>query len=141
MINEKWDEWYVAGLSDFVAIPNLSPEYDPDFKTNGLIEKAIDHVDSCVQKLGIEGLTRQIFRVNQNKSNPLICYAIEATQGASGNVMLYGHLDKQPYEEAWAEGLHPTTPTIKDGCLYGRGSSDDGYAVFSAMLAIYAGQK
>lgn len=54
--------------------------------------------------------------------------------------MFYGHLDKQPYEEAWDEGIHPTEPVIKDGRLYGRGSSDDGYAAFSCLLAIKTAQ-
>ena len=54
--------------------------------------------------------------------------------------MIYGHLDKQPYEEAWSEGLSPTEPVIKDGRLYGRGASDDGYAFFSCMLAVKAAQ-
>ena len=50
--------------------------------------------------------------------------------------MIYGHLDKQPYDEPWAEGLGPTTPVIREGKLYGRGASDDGYSVFTTMLAI-----
>jgi acetylornithine deacetylase/succinyl-diaminopimelate desuccinylase-like protein len=50
--------------------------------------------------------------------------------------MMYGHLDKQPYEEPWEEGLGPITPVIRDGKLYGRGGADDGYASFSAMLAV-----
>ena len=58
---------------------------------------------------------------------------------ADKNVMLYGHLDKQPYGDGW--NSDPTTPVIKDGCLYGRGGADDGYAPFSAMLAIKAAQE
>lgn len=54
--------------------------------------------------------------------------------------MLYGHLDKQPYGEGWFEDLSPTVPTIKGDLLYGRGASDDGYAPFSCMLAVKAGQ-
>lgn len=54
--------------------------------------------------------------------------------------MIYGHLDKQPYEEAWLPGLSPTEPVIRDGRLYGRGGSDDGYSVFATMLAIKAAQ-
>jgi len=50
--------------------------------------------------------------------------------------MFYGHLDKQPYDEPWEEGLSPTEPVIRDGLLYGRGGYDDGYAVFSSLLAI-----
>ena len=65
---------------------------------------------------------------------------VEPTEGQTKNIMFYGHLDKQPYEEAWAEGLSPTEPVIKDGLLYGRGSSDDGYAAFSFFLAVKAAQ-
>lgn len=54
--------------------------------------------------------------------------------------MIYGHLDKQPYDEPWDEGLSPIHPVIKDGRLYGRGASDDGYAAFSTMLAIKVAQ-
>ena len=54
--------------------------------------------------------------------------------------MIYGHLDKQPYEEPWDKGLSPTEPVIKNGRLYGRGASDDGYSVFSSMLAIKVAQ-
>ena len=50
--------------------------------------------------------------------------------------MLYGHLDKQPWMEGWDEGLGPCDPVIRGEYLYGRGGADDGYAVFSCMLAI-----
>ena len=63
---------------------------------------------------------------------------VEPTDGQTKNVMFYGHLDKQPYGEAWEDGLSPTEPVIRDGRLYGRGSSDDGYAAFSFFLAVKA---
>ena len=71
----------------------------------------------------------------------MIVYKIEATkpEGAK-NIMIYGHLDKQPYEEAWDEGLHPTKPVIRDGRLFGRGASVGGYAVFSTMLLFKVAQ-
>jgi acetylornithine deacetylase/succinyl-diaminopimelate desuccinylase-like protein len=50
--------------------------------------------------------------------------------------MLYGHLDKQPWMLPWSEGLGPCKAVIRGDYLYGRGSSDDGYSVFSCMLAI-----
>jgi acetylornithine deacetylase/succinyl-diaminopimelate desuccinylase-like protein len=51
---------------------------------------------------------------------------------------MYGHLDKQPPMEPWAEGLGPWTPVIRDGRLYGRGAADDGYAAFAAVTAVEA---
>ena len=55
---------------------------------------------------------------------------------ANRNVMLYGHLDKQPHMEGWREGTGPVTPAVIDGKLYGRGSSDDGYVPFAVLLAL-----
>ena len=47
-IDEKWDDWYVKGLSDFIRVPNLSPNYDAEFLTNGRIEQAMDLVDNYI---------------------------------------------------------------------------------------------
>ena len=55
-------------------------------------------------------------------------------------VLMYGHMDKQPFGDGWL--TNPCDPVIKDdGKMYGRGSSDDGYAFFSAILAIKACQE
>jgi acetylornithine deacetylase/succinyl-diaminopimelate desuccinylase-like protein len=56
----------------------------------------------------------------------------------SGCALLYGHLDKQPEFTGWLPGLGPWEPVLRDGKLYGRGSADDGYAVFSSLTAIAA---
>jgi acetylornithine deacetylase/succinyl-diaminopimelate desuccinylase-like protein len=73
---------------------------------------------------------------------PLICYVVEpSSPDIKTNVMLYGHLDKQPHGEGWNEGLGPTDPVIRGDLLYGRGSSDDGYAPFACMLAVKAAQE
>ena len=69
---------------------------------------------------------------------PLVVYVVDGI-GCEKNLMLYGHLDKQPWMEPWDEGLGPTLPVIKDGYLYGRGGADDGYSVFSSMLGIKNG--
>ncbi len=48
-IEAKWDDWYVKGLSDFIRVPNLSPNYDAEFLTNGRIEQAMELVDQYIQ--------------------------------------------------------------------------------------------
>ncbi|HEX6320808.1 MAG TPA: M20/M25/M40 family metallo-hydrolase, partial [Burkholderiales bacterium] len=60
---------------------------------------------------------------------------------SSGNILVYGHLDKQPEMTGWREGLGPWTPKLEDGKLYGRGGADDGYAVFCALAAVRALQQ
>ena len=139
IVEAHWDDWFVKGLSDFVRIPNLSPMYDDDYLTNGLLERAIEHVHDCISKLDIVGISRQIFRTESGM--PLVCYVVEpSSPEIKTNVLLYGHLDKQPHLEGWGEGLGPTNPVIRGELLYGRGSSDDGYAPFACMLAIKAAQ-
>ena len=91
-------------------------------------------VDDYVNELQIEGLSKKIF-APEGKS-PLIVYVVEPTGGSTKNVMLYGHLDKQPWMDGWAEGLAPCDPVIRGEYMYGRGGADDGYSVFSCMLAI-----
>jgi len=70
---------------------------------------------------------------------PLVVYVVEAN-GSDKNIMVYGHIDKQPYGLGWDDDKHPTEPVIINNRLYGRGASDDGYAPFSCMLGIKAAQ-
>ena len=138
-VESQWDNWFVKGLSEFIAIPNLTPMVDSEYLTNGLLEQAMDHVDTYINKLEIKGLKKHIFKADSGL--PLICYVVEASDPSiTANVMLYGHLDKQPHGEGWHEGLGATKPVIKGNLLYGRGSSDDGYSSFTCMLAVKAAQ-
>jgi len=134
-IDAVWEDWYVKGLSDFIRVPNLTPMVDDEFLTNGLIQKAMDLVDDYVTKIGLQGISKRTIYEPEG-SSPLIVYVIDAQGGNTKNVMMYGHLDKQPWMEGWDEGLGPCDPVIRGEFLYGRGGADDGYSVFSCMLAI-----
>lgn len=74
--------------------------------------------------------------------SPFLIVDVEANAGNTDRVpdqqvLMYGHMDKQPFGDGWL--TDPCEPVIKeDGRLYGRGSSDDGYAFFTAMLSIQA---
>jgi len=138
-IDEHWENWYVAGLSDFIRCPNLTPMVDDTFLTNGLIEDCAKLVDDYINKLDIKGLSKKTFQ--PEGMTPLIVYVVEASGGSDKNVMLYGHLDKQPWMEGWDEGLGPTIPVIRGEYLYGRGGADDGYSPFSSMLAVKNAQE
>ena len=89
-----------------------------------------------MKKLEIQGIERKIIG-GKDGCPPMTLYTIPATGGSKKNVMMYGHLDKQPWMNGWKEGLGPTKPVLQDNnLLYGRGGADDGYSVFSSMLAI-----
>ena len=94
LIEQFWDSWYIPGISDFVSIPNLTPMVDTTYRTNGLLEKAIDLVDQYVNKLEIKGVERKVF--HPENSNPLIVYKVEPENltEKTKNIMIYGHLDK-----------------------------------------------
>ena len=78
-------------------------------------------------------------KIDEGKT-PFLIVDIEATDPSKPfTVLLYGHMDKQPFGEGW--DTDPCDPVIKDGYLYGRGAVDDGYAFFTAVLAIKACQE
>ena len=132
-----WDSWWVPSLQEFVRIPNLTTMVDPEYLTNGKVELAMEQVDGCINALGIKGLSKKVYRAENGL--PMVVYVVEGSEGVDKNVLVYGHLDKQPYGDGWK--TDPCDPVIKDGLMYGRGASDDGYAPFSAMLSIKCAQE
>ncbi|HEB77055.1 MAG TPA: M20/M25/M40 family metallo-hydrolase [Methylothermaceae bacterium] len=129
-----WDQAILPALTDYIRIPALSPDFDADWAEHGHLDRArrlaLDWLEAqreddwIVHDLALTGLT------------PLILVEIPG-QGA-GDVLLYGHLDKQPEMEGWRADLGPWKPVIENGKLYGRGGADDGYALFAAAAALKA---
>ena len=130
-IQEYWDQWFVKGLQDFVRVPNLTPMVDSEYLTNGKVEQSIDLVHQYIEKLEIPGLKQT--KIQPAGMTPLIVYEVP---GEGKSIMLYGHLDKQPYGPGWDADKLPTDPVIIGDYMYGRGCSDDGYAPFIVMLAV-----
>uniref|UniRef100_A0A7S3MZR0 Uncharacterized protein n=1 Tax=Strombidium inclinatum TaxID=197538 RepID=A0A7S3MZR0_9SPIT len=137
-IGDNWDSWYMKGLCEFIDIPNLSPNFDEEYFTNGQLEKAIEHIDNYINKLEIQGITKHSFKAENGM--PLITYVVEGTEGVNQNVLMYGHLDKQPYGEGWDADKPPNKATIVGDHLYGRGGADDGYSPFTCMMSVKACQ-
>jgi Acetylornithine deacetylase/Succinyl-diaminopimelate desuccinylase and related deacylases len=135
-IDRLWDEDIVPTLADYIRIPNKSPLFDPEWQAHGHMAKAVALFESWAKaKLAkVAGATVEV--IQPEGRTPLIFIEIPGT--APGNVLLYGHLDKQPEMKGWSDGFGPWTPVLKDGKLYGRGGADDGYAMFAALSAILA---
>jgi len=120
-------------LKAFISIPALSPLFDPQWQSSGLIEKVVDLMRNWALSLEIEGLRCEVVRGEEHP--PLLYMDVE---GSLSTVLLYGHLDKQPAGPGWSQD--PYTPVLAHNYLYGRGSADDGYALTSMLLAIKACQ-
>ncbi len=135
-IDRVWDEEIVPTLQTYIAIPNKSPAFDPDWAAHGHMDRAVDLFEGWAKsKLsGVAGATIEVVRLAGR--TPVIL--IELPGEGDDTVLLYGHLDKQPEMEGWAEDLGPWKPVIKDGKLYGRGGADDGYAMFASLTALLA---
>ncbi len=136
-VNAQWAESVLPALSDYIRIPNKSPAFDPDWATNGLMDRAVELMVAWCRDNAPPGAEIEVLRAPER--TPLICVEIPATgRSDDAPVMLYGHLDKQPEMTGWSDDLAPWSPVVRDDRLYGRGGADDGYACFAAITAIAA---
>lgn len=136
-ICQEWQDKAIENLMDYIKIPNKSPHFDPLWQEHGFMDKAIEHVSAWCKKNAPAGMVLEILRLP--KRTPLL--VIDIPGELEGTVLLYGHLDKQPEMTGWRQGLSPWTPVLENNRLYGRGAADDGYAVYSSILALRALQK
>jgi len=137
LVDAHWTSSIVPTLEQYIRIPNQSPLFDPEWKRNGHMHKAVALARSWAESQDVKGLTLEVHELEGR--TPVIYMEIEGD--ASSTVLMYGHLDKQPAMVGWEEGLGPWTPVYRDGKLYGRGGADDGYAIFATISAIRAVQQ
>ena len=150
-IAATWHDSVIPRLVDYITIPAKSPLFDPDWAAHGDIDRAVALAGDWAFTQPIADMKLEVVRLPG--LTPTIMIDIPAFEGTVAptpllerdikiptpkNVLIYGHLDKQPEMTGWREGLGPWQPVIEDGKLYGRGGADDGYAIFSALSAIAA---
>jgi acetylornithine deacetylase/succinyl-diaminopimelate desuccinylase-like protein len=136
-VEEQFSTSIVPTLVDYIKIPNKSAMFDPQWRENGHVDRAVDLLAGWARKNLPEGASLEVVRLGDR--TPLIFIEVPGTGGKAGDtVMLYGHLDKQPEMTGWREGLGPWTPVLEGDKLYGRGGADDGYSIFASLTAINA---
>jgi acetylornithine deacetylase/succinyl-diaminopimelate desuccinylase-like protein len=133
-VDDVWSSSIVPTLQRYIAIPNQSPLFDPDWRSHGYMHQAVALAKGWVEQQNVPGLTIEMYEVDDR--TPVLFLEIEGDP--SSTVLMYGHLDKQPAMVGWEDGLGPWTPVLRDGRLYGRGGADDGYAIFAAVSSIRA---
>jgi acetylornithine deacetylase/succinyl-diaminopimelate desuccinylase-like protein len=140
-VDRAWDGHVVDTLRDFVRIPCVSPAYDPGWADAGHMAAAVDLLRRwCDDRVaeGLDGATVDVVELPGRTPLLLVDVPPTGSGAADDTVLLYGHLDKQPPFSGWRDGLGPWEPVIEGDRMYGRGTADDGYAVFSALTAIGA---
>src|SRR5437588_722395 len=133
-IAEFWDQAIVPTLVEYIRVPAKSPHFDAEWRAHGHIDAAVGLAERWCRRYAVPGMKLEVLRLPGR--TPLLLLEIPASRPDLETVVVYGHLDKQPEMTGWRAGMGPWTPVIEDGKLYGRGSADDGYAVFCALCAL-----
>jgi len=110
--NNTW-EGIVPVLHDYIAIPNVSLDFDPEWREHGFMAEAVDLIAGWCRDRPIPGMTLDVMELPGR--TPMIVIEIPP-----------------------AGGLGPWTPVLEGDRLYGRGGADDGYAAFASLTAIEA---
>jgi acetylornithine deacetylase/succinyl-diaminopimelate desuccinylase-like protein len=96
IVHRDFENSIIPALEDYIRIDNLSPEFDPEWKTNGKLEKAAQHVIDWALKQNIKGLKAQMLK--EENRTPMIYITIPATsEDIKQTILLYAHFDKQPH--------------------------------------------
>ena len=137
-VSHKWDDDLVPRLVDYVRVPAKSPAFDANWAEHGYLAAVVTSAEAWCRAQQIAGMKIEIVAIDGR--TPCLLFDVPATGGLGNDktVLFYGHLDKQPEMVGWRSDLGPWKPVIEDGKLYGRGSGDDGYAIYAALTTIAA---
>lgn len=115
-------------LERLVAIPSVSAaEHDPE-----PLRRSAEAVAEMLTSVGAEA---KILR--SDGGHPAVVGYVPAPAGRP-SVLLYAHHDVQPPGPDSEWGSPAFTPTVREGRLYGRGSSDDKAGVVAHIAALRA---
>lgn len=78
----------IPSLSEYIKIENVSREYDKDWNTNGLLEKAGKHLLDWSLNQGIKGMKGEL--IKEEERTPIILMEIEPNSDSKKTVLLYG---------------------------------------------------
>jgi acetylornithine deacetylase/succinyl-diaminopimelate desuccinylase-like protein len=135
-VEEQFQGSIVPTLVDYIRIPNKSPGFDPEWKSHGHMDRAVELLAGWAKAQLPPGATLEVVRLGDR--TPVIYIDVPGTTREGDTVLLYGHLDKQPEMTGWRDGLGPWTPVMEGERLFGRGGADDGYAIFASVTALGA---
>ena len=78
-IDQFWEEEIIGSLSTYIEILNKSPDFDPDWKQNGFMDKAMAHVMAWVEEQAVPSLTMTLHELPGRTPTLLLEYPGSAT--------------------------------------------------------------
>lgn len=120
---------FIDELLDFIRIPSVSA----DDRYRADVVRAADWVAARMGRAGIENVA-----VLATGGHPVV-YGDWLHAGADKpTVLIYGHFDVQPAEPFDLWDSPPFEPEIRQGCVWGRGASDDKGGMLIPILSAEA---
>lgn len=90
-IEESWKRDVEKTLSEYIEIPNQSPDYDKEIHTNGYQEKAYKLLIDWVNKQNVKGIKVEVLH-DENRTPLIFCEVDATTESKSDDtVLFYGH--------------------------------------------------
>ena len=118
---------FVEELKEFLRIPTVSA--DPACKPH--LQRGAEFVYRQFADLGFRA------EIVPTAGHPIV-YAEWLKSPGAPTVMVYGHYDVQPADPLDLWTTPPFEPTLRDGCLYARGATDDKGQVFTHIKSAEA---
>ena len=118
---------FLEELKEFLRIPTVSA--DPECKPH--LVRGAEFVHKQLADLGMKA------EIVPTAGHPIV-YAEWLGAPGAPTVMVYGHYDVQPPDPLDLWTTPPFEPTVRNGCLYARGATDDKGQVFTHIKSAEA---
>src|SRR5262249_7774022 len=99
-VDNLWNQEIIPALIEFGRIPNKSVSFEPEWASPGHMQRAVDLLSRWAQRHALPGMKLEVAHIEGR--TPLICIDVPGT--SDDQVLLYGHLDKQPEMAGWRKG-------------------------------------
>lgn len=118
---------FVEELKEFLRIPTVSA--DPTCKPH--MQRGAEFVHRQFANLDFHA------EIVRTAGHPIV-YAEHVKSPGAPTVLVYGHYDVQPADPLDLWTTPPFEPTLRDGCLYARGATDDKGQAFTHIKSAEA---
>ena len=122
---------------EIAAMKNESPIFNPNWETDGDFLKCFQIIKDYITELEVKDIENlQIFQ--ESGITPALFFSVpNKTSTPNYTVLFISHIDKIPFGDGWTR-CSPDRPVISDGYLYGRGTANSLFAIFTILASLKA---